>query len=157
VRDVAYRQAAVEDAAEIHELLLRLASEIPIAVDTLEREEALYTLIRRCARGGESWVAVDAENRIVGAVLVELNQRGRHYAENEILDLRHAAVTPECGEAGILDDLLARVTARMLPVAAGISPHNRSGLAACLERLGFADDGTAAGARRLRWQPGRRR
>ena len=56
---IAYRQARIEDAAEIHALLLRLAPEIPLLVDTLEREEALYALIRNCARSGESCVAID--------------------------------------------------------------------------------------------------
>lgn len=151
-----YRHAEVEDAAEIHELLLSLAPEIPVAVDTLEREEALYALIRQCARGGESWVAVDRENRVVGAVLVELNQRGRHYAENEMLDLRHAVVLPEWRDQGVADALIAKVTARMLPVTANVSRHNRSGIATCLERLGFRDEADSAGERRLCWQPGGR-
>ena len=55
--EIAYRQTAIGDAAEIHELLLRLAPEIPLLVDTLEREEALYALVRNCARSGESWAA----------------------------------------------------------------------------------------------------
>ena len=38
---ITYRLARIEDAAEIHALLLRLAPEIPLLLDTLEREEAL--------------------------------------------------------------------------------------------------------------------
>lgn len=152
-----YRPAAIEDAAEIHELLLRIAADIPLLVDTLEREEALYALVRQCARGGESWVATNEKGGIVGAVLVELNQHGRHYAENEILELRHAAVLAEYRAAGILDGLIAKATARMLPVVAGVSAYDRTGLTASLERLGFRDLGESAGARRLSWQPGGRR
>ena len=93
--DIDYRPARLDDAGEIHDLLLRLAPEIPLLVDTLEREEALYALVRSCARSGESWVACDGDGRIVGVVLVEPNQLGRHYAEHEVLDLRYAAVAPE--------------------------------------------------------------
>ena len=54
---LAYRPAGLDDAAEIHALLLRLAPEIPLRVDTLAREETLYALCRNCTRSGESWVA----------------------------------------------------------------------------------------------------
>ncbi len=100
----------------MHALLLRLAAEIPLLVDTLEREEALYAEIRNCARSGESWVACDPAERIVGFVAVEPNQLGRHYAENEVLDLRYAGVAPEHRDAGIFAELVARLQARMLPI-----------------------------------------
>ena len=91
--ELAYRPARLDDAGRIHELLLRLP-EIPLLLDTLEREEALYALVRNCARSGESWVACDGDGHILGVVLVEPNQLGRHYAEHEVLDLRHMAVSP---------------------------------------------------------------
>ena len=92
---IVYRAARLDDATEMHALLLRLAPEIPLLVDTLEREEALYAVVRNCARSGESWVAANAAGDIVGIVVVEPNERGRHYAENEVLDLRYAAVMPK--------------------------------------------------------------
>ncbi|HEV8679956.1 MAG TPA: hypothetical protein VGQ90_11310, partial [Stellaceae bacterium] len=93
--EIAYREARLDDAAEILVLLLKLAPEIPILVDTLAREEALYALTRACARSGESRVALDEAGRIVGFVLVEPNRLGRHYAEGEVLDLRYAGVAPQ--------------------------------------------------------------
>lgn len=154
---MSYRQARLDDAAEIHALLLRLAPEIPLLVDTLEREEALYALTRACARSGESWVACDAAGRIVGFVLVEPNRLGRHYAENEVLDLRHAGVAPEHRDAGVFTQLIARLLARMLPVTARVGAQNRSRAAERLERLGFRQTGAAGGEQRLRWQPGTNR
>src|ERR1700686_2935506 len=91
---MAHRPAAVEDAADIHALLLALAPEIPLLVDTIEREEALYALIRGCGRSGESWVALDERDRIIGFLLVDPELLERHYAEHEILDLRYAGVAP---------------------------------------------------------------
>src|SRR5581483_5224587 len=76
VSDIDYRPARLDDAGEVHDLLLRLAADLPLLVDTLEREEALYALVRDCVRSGESWVAFDRDGRIVGAVLVEPNRRG---------------------------------------------------------------------------------
>jgi N-acetylglutamate synthase-like GNAT family acetyltransferase len=154
VTDIAYRPARLDDAGEIHALLLHLAAEIALLVDSLEREEALYALVRNCARSGESWVACDATCRIVGVALVEPNRLGRHYAENEMLDLRHAAVLSEYAESGVLAALIGKVTARLQPVIARIGPQNRTGLALCLRDHGFRTAGPAGGELLLRWDPG---
>jgi GNAT superfamily N-acetyltransferase len=154
VAEISYRQATLDDAAEIHTLLLALAPEIPLRVDTLEREEALYALIRNCVRSGESWVAIDAAGRIVGFVLVEPSQLRRHYAEGEVLDLRYAGVIAEWRNRGIFGGLIEKVLARMLPVTTAVNPQNRSGLSQRLERLGFHQIGAAGGEQRLRWEPG---
>ena len=152
--DIDYRPARLDDAGEIHELLLRLAPEIPLLVDTLEGEEALYALVRNCARSGKSWVACagdgDGHGRIVGVALVEPNQRGRHYAEHEVLDLRYAVAAPEYRDAGVLAALVRKVTARLQPVAARVGAQNRTGLAACLRELGFRATGSAGGEQLLR-------
>src|SRR5712691_11532872 len=134
---MAYRQARLDDAGDIHALLLHLAPEIPVLIDTLEREEALYALIRNCARSGESWVATDEANRVVGFVLVEPNRLDRHYAENEILDLRYVGVAPEHRNHGIFATLIEKVMARKVPVQTTLSQQNRSGMARRLEQLGF--------------------
>jgi GNAT superfamily N-acetyltransferase len=150
---IAYRQARVEDAADIHALLVRLAPEIPILIDTLEREEALYALIRTCARLGESWVALDERERIIGFVLVDPDQFGRHYAEHEILDLRYAGVASEHRGQRIFNTLIAKVLARLVPVTATVPPQNRSNMAARLENFGFRPTGSP-GERVFRWEPG---
>jgi ribosomal protein S18 acetylase RimI-like enzyme len=151
--DITYRPATLADAADIHELLLSLAPEIPLLADTLEREEALYALVRTCARSGESWVALNADGRIVGFVLAELIERGRHYAEHEVIDVRYAAVSAEYRNAGVSDALIAHLLARMVPVVTTVSPQNRTGLAAQLAAAGFQPVG-ASGEQRLRWEPG---
>jgi GNAT superfamily N-acetyltransferase len=151
---IAYRQAAVEDAPEIHALLLRLASEIPLLVDTLEREEALYALIRNCGRVGESWVALDEQERIIGFALVDPEVLERHYAEHEIFDLRHAGVAPEHRGRGIFRALITRVQARLVPITTIVPAHNRFGVAARLEKIGFRQTGALGGERAFRWEPG---
>jgi N-acetylglutamate synthase-like GNAT family acetyltransferase len=156
VSDIDYRPARLDDAGAIHELLLLLAQEIPLLVDTLEREEALYALVRNCARSGESWVACDAAGHIIGVALVEPNQLGRHYAEHEVLDLRHAAVTPDHREGGVLPALIGKVTARLQPIAARVGAQNRTGLAACLRELGFRATSSDGGEQIFRREPGAR-
>ncbi|HTV88945.1 MAG TPA: hypothetical protein VME41_08020 [Stellaceae bacterium] len=154
--DVSYRPAASGDAGEIHALLLELAPEIPLLVDTLEREEALYALIRNCARSGESWVACDAAGRIVGFVLAERPEHGRHYAEHELLEMHCAGVARAQREAPVFEGLVERVLARMVPVVATVSRHNRTGMAARLDRLGFRPAAVPGGDALYRWEPGTR-
>jgi N-acetylglutamate synthase-like GNAT family acetyltransferase len=156
VAAIACRQATLEDAAAIHDLLLALAPEIPLFVETPEREEALYALVRSCARSGESWVAADAAGRIVGFVLVEPSQLGRHYGEHELLELRYAGVAADRRGEGIFGRLVAPVLARMVPIAASVSPHNRAGMAQRLAQLGFRPVAAAGGEQRLRREPGKR-
>ena len=151
---ITYRPAEVEDAADIHALLLALAPEIPLLVDTLEREEALYALIRACGRSGESWVALDRRERIVGFVLVDPELLERHYAEHEILELRYAGVAPEHRGHGIFGTLIARVQARLVPVTATVPPQNRSSIAACLIGFGFHQTASPGSERHFRWEPG---
>ena len=152
---ITYRPAELGEAAEILAVLLEVAPEIPLQVDKLEQEEALYALIRNCARSGESWIAVDG-GRIVGFLLVELAQARRHYAEHEVLELRYGGVAGTHRHRRIFTTLIQRVLDRMLPVAATVSPANRSGAADLLQKLGFRRDSPAGGEQHLRWDPGSR-
>lgn len=152
--EVTYRQAALDDAAEIHTLLLALAPEIPLRVEKLEDEERLYALVRNCARSGESWVACDATGRIVGFVLVEPAQLRRHYAEGEALELRYIGTAPEYRKQGVFVQLLQKVFERTLPVTTSVNPQSRSGILGSLEKLGFRRTGANSGEHRLRWEPG---
>lgn len=152
--EIVYRPALLEDSADIHALLLRLAPEIPLLVDTLEREEALYALVRNCARSGQSWVAVDGEAPIVGFVLAEPNQTARHYAEHEIIELHYAGVAPDHRDHGIFTVLIAKLLARMVPVTTTVPPLNRSQTARRLEHLHFRRTDAPGGEPRLRWDPG---
>jgi hypothetical protein len=139
------RPAVVGDAAEIHELLLRVAGDIPLAVETLEQEEALYAVIRKILAFGQSWVAVDGET-VAGVVLVDAAEVGRHWGENELLTLRYAA-------GAVLDALLGKVIERNVPITATVRKANRFGLAELLEQLGFCETDTRVGERRFRREP----
>jgi len=154
VAEIACRHAELGEAADILALLMEVAPEIPVSVDTLEQEEALYARIRNCARSGESWVAVDEGGRIVGFLLVELNQARRHYAEHEVLDLRYGGVAETHRNQGIFTNLVTRVLDRMLPVTASVSPANDSGAVRLLKRLGFRRTSPTGGEPHLRWEPG---
>jgi ribosomal protein S18 acetylase RimI-like enzyme len=151
---ISYRPARLDEAADILAVLVEIAPEIPVQVEPLEREEALYALIRNCVRSGESWVAVDESDHIVGFILAQPDQTRRHYAEHEILELHYGGVVKAYRRRGVFTALVERVLARMAPVIATISPANQSDAARLLEGLGFRHIGAPGGERRLRWDPG---
>ena len=151
---VSYRQARLDEAADILAVLTEIAPEIPVQTEPLEREEALYALIRNCARSGESWVAIDEGGRIVGFLLAQPDQTRRHYAEHEVLELHHGGVVKSHRHRGIFRTLVEQALARMVPVTATVSPANTSGAAAVLQRLGFHLVGSPGGEQRFRWDPG---
>ena len=148
------RPAVLDEAADILAVLIEIAPEIPVQTEPLEREEALYALIRNCARSGESWVAINGAGRIVGFLLAEPDQVRRHYAEHEILELRYGGVVKSQRRQGIFTELIEKVLARMVPVTATISPANQSGAARLLEKLGFHGISAPGGEQRFRWDPG---
>lgn len=152
--EVSYRPAELNDAADIHELLLNLAPEIPVLADTLEREEALYVVVRNFARSGESWVALDGGDAIVGFLLAAPMEARRHYAEGEVLELRYAGVAGEYRGRGIFSEMLNRVCGRFLPVVTVVSAANKSGIDRRLEAIGFRQTGSAGGERQFRWDQG---
>jgi phage tail protein X len=139
------RPAVVQDAADIHELLLKHAPEMPLAVETLEQEEALYAAIRKILAFAQSWVALDG-GAVVGAVLVDAAEVGRHWGENELLNLRYAA-----GDA--IEALLGKVLERNVAITAAVRNGNTSGLADLLLRHGVSETETRVGERRFRREP----
>jgi len=143
--ELALRPAVINDAAEIHELLLKRAAEIPLAVETLEQEEALYAAIRKILAFAQSWVALRGE-AVAGVVLIDAAEVGRHWGENELLNLRYAA-----GDA--IEALLGKVLERNVPITAAVRDANKSGLAALLESHGFREAETRVGERRFRREP----
>ena len=141
----AVRPAAVGDAADIHALMLKLAADIPLTLDTLEQEEALYAALRKILAFGQSWIALDGA-AVVGFALVDSAETGRHWGEDELLTLRYAA-----GDA--VDSLIGKVLERRVPIAASVRDANRTGLAARLEALGFGKVASPLGEQRLRHEP----
>lgn len=53
------RVAAPDDAAGIFRALTEVAPEIPLLIDTKERQEAISRIVNKCILAGESYVATD--------------------------------------------------------------------------------------------------
>jgi hypothetical protein len=150
---IVYRPALLEEAPDILATIKALADEIPLRLDRLEHEEALYRTIRNCARSGESWVATDGD-AIVGVILIQQNETDRFWGENEALEIRHAGVLPSHRRLGILTEFVGRVLSRLVPVTVHVATANDSGIGRRLEAAGFTRE-PSPGGQRYRWEPGR--
>jgi hypothetical protein len=146
------RPAGIGDAGDIHTLLLAVAGDIPLAVETLDQEEALYAAVRKILAFGQSWVALDSDT-VVGFVLVDSSEVGRHWGENELLNLRYAGVSPAWRDSDMLNALLGKVLERAAPIVATVKDANRNDLAARLETLGFRLTDSRVGERHFRYEP----
>ena len=149
---LSFRPAAIGDAADIHALMLMLAADIPLATETLEQEEALYAALRKILAFGQSWVVLDGD-AIVGFVLVDSAEVGRHWGENEQLNLRYALVAPAFRDGDALDTLIGKVLERAVPITASVRDTNCVGLADRLAKLGFLEAESRVGERRFRRDP----
>jgi GNAT superfamily N-acetyltransferase len=154
---IAYRPAVLEEAPDLLAMIKTLADEIPLRLERLEHEEALYRVIRNCARSGESWVATDGDapngDAIVGIILVQQNETDRFWGEHEALEIRHAGILPSHRRQGILTEFLNRVVARLVPVTVHVTTANNSGIGRRLEAAGFTRE-ASPGGQRYRWEPG---
>ena len=89
---ISCRPAQIADAADIHTLLLRIAGDIPLAVESLAQEEALYAALRKILAFGQSWVAVDSD-RIMGFALVDAAEAGRIGLVNRVVPAAELSAT----------------------------------------------------------------
>jgi hypothetical protein len=101
---------------------------------------------------GQSWVALDGET-IAGFVLVDSAEVGRHWGENELLNLRYAGVTSVWRDSEVLAGLIGKVLERNVPITASVKDANRSGIVARLEKLGFRPTEARVGEQRFRYEP----
>jgi len=154
VADISYRPAGLGDAADVFELLQQVAGEIPVMLDTLAREEAMYARVRNWVRTGESRVAADDQGRIVGFVLAELNQTSRFWGEHEVIDVHYAGVAAGRRGKGIFAAMMGQILRRLVPVTVRVNPVNRFDMPRRLQRLGFRPANPGGAEPQFLWEPG---
>src|SRR3981081_1743413 len=87
-----YRETNGDDAVGILTVLQEVAPEIPLSLDTPERQEAMQAIVAECCAGGDSLVAVDGDGTIVGFVLAKPDRLERFFHKNQALSLRYIGV-----------------------------------------------------------------
>ncbi len=154
--EIRIRPATQSDASEIILLLIEVAPEIPLRLDTEERKVAGSKIVGECVGSGESWVAVDAKCRVVGFVLLQADKMKRFLNDNQALHIRYAGVAKRQRKRGVFCALIQHAMSRNVPLTATVKAANQSGMAARLARLGFQECTTSSrDEKKFQWQPHR--
>ena len=103
------RVAAPNDAAGIFRVLTEVAPEIPLLIDTKERQKAVSSIVDKCIAAGELCVATDGGGMITGFILVGPDEMERFHHDNQALHLRYAGVAKACRRHGIFRALIQQV------------------------------------------------
>lgn len=148
-----YRVANSGDASGILTVLQEVAPEIPVLLDTPERQGIIRHIIAECCESGESWVAVDAEGAVIGFVLAkpDLLERFRH--SNQAISLRYIGVNRNSRRRGIFAALMEKLKINGVPLTASVLHTNQSAMADRLVKLGFTKLESDDKEVRLRWAP----
>jgi hypothetical protein len=148
-----YRVANGDDAAGILTVLQEVAPEIPLSLDTPERQEAMQAIVAECCASGESLVAVDADDAVVGFVLAKPDRLERFFHKNQALSLRYIGVKKAWRRHGIFAGLMEKSMAKGVPLTASVLHHNQSAMADRLVKVGYEKVESDAKETRLRWAP----
>ena len=148
------RVAAPGDSAGIFGVLAEVAPEIPLLIDTRERRKAVSKIIDECISTGESWVATDGGEVVVGFCLVAPDKMERFQHDNHALHLPYAGVSNSYRQQGIFHALIRQIKDRGAPLTAIVKAGNQHQIAALLQRFGFEMSAEYPQTEvHLKWQP----
>jgi N-acetylglutamate synthase-like GNAT family acetyltransferase len=150
-----YRVANEDDATGIFAVLQEVAPEIPVTLDTPERQEIMQGIIAECCDSGESWVAIGADGTVVGFVLAKPDRLERFLHKNEALSLPYVGVTAIRRQHGIFGTLMEKLMAKAAPPTATVLHGNHSGMADRFAKIGFTKMESDAKQVKLKWEHGR--
>jgi ribosomal protein S18 acetylase RimI-like enzyme len=147
------RVAIADDAPRIFELLVGVAPEIPLRLDTDERREAVAAMLSSWITLGESMVALDGDGLVVGFLMVEPNMMRRFLEDDQSLHLPYAGVAHSHRNRGIFRALILQAKGRNVPLTATVKSANQSETATRLTRMGFQICVSSADEWNLVWRP----
>jgi ribosomal protein S18 acetylase RimI-like enzyme len=145
---VDYRVASRDDETEILAVLEEVASEIPASFDASDRLDPTTGIIRECCQSGKSWVAVDANDKVVGFVLAR-----KDIHEQQAISLRYIGVSKNSRGRGIFYALMEKLKANGVRLTASVLHGNQSGMVDHLVKIGFTKVGADDKETKFRWAP----
>lgn len=135
---ITYRVAVAGDKAGILKVFAEVAPEVPTAVRS-ETERLIKDLIAT----GESFVAIDANDEIVGYALAS--------RYNNTISLTYLGVSKTARNQHISTALVSKLKEGGAPIVTDVRPDNKSSMVARFERFGFCKIPTVFAGTKLRW------
>jgi predicted nucleotidyltransferase len=147
--EIVYRVANGDDETDILAVLEEVATEIPVRLDGAERQEKIRTEIRQCHQTKKSWVAVDADDKVVGFVLA----RPDAHESKAAIYMPYVGVSTGSRRSGIFSTLVEKLKANGVPLIANVLHDNSSGMANILVKNGFTKIDWNAKQKKFLWSP----
>jgi N-acetylglutamate synthase-like GNAT family acetyltransferase len=143
--ETVYRVATRDDETNILALFKEVAPEIPISLDDPEVEAKMITEIVQCR--GETWVAVDANGKVIGFALARPDLRAKDTATS----LKYIGVGGNSRGLGISSNLVNKLKAKGVPLTANVLSGNQSAMPDRLVRFGFTKVESDDKQTKFRW------
>jgi ribosomal protein S18 acetylase RimI-like enzyme len=141
--DTTYRIAVPGDEAGILKVFAEVAPEVPTAVRTQTSGH-----IEQLVASGQTWVAVDADGKVVGYALAEPHDR-------ETLSLAYLGVSKAARGQHISSALISKLKESGAPIVTDVRTNNSSSMVERFEHFGFekaAPDVFSPDRTKLRWE-----
>lgn len=139
---ISYRAAVSGDEAGILEVFAEVAPEVPTAV-----RDGTEELIERLVSSGQSLVAVDADDNLVGYALAEPQ-------DSETLSLFYVGVSKAARDQRVCSGLISKLKENNAPIVADVQSDNKSAMLERFKHFDFIEIPTVFGGKtKLRWEP----
>jgi hypothetical protein len=135
-----YRVAVSGDEAGILKVFAEVAPEVPTSV--LPQTEPL---LERLVASGQSWVAVDADDNIIGYALAEPH-------DSKTLSLFYLGVSKVARNQHVSSSLISKLRETGAPIITDVRSNNKSSMVERFEHLGFVKCDVNADRTKLRWE-----
>jgi N-acetylglutamate synthase-like GNAT family acetyltransferase len=144
---IEYRTAGHDDETDMYAVIKEAASEIPVLLDTEGRRNAMENIIIECHESGKSWVAVDANGKVVGCILArpDAHERGA-------ISLRYIAVSKTSRRKRVFSTLIEKLKAKGVPLTASVLHNNSSAMGERLTGVGFTEVESDESETKYRWE-----
>ena len=138
-----FRTARPSDSSAVFRALTEIAPEIPVLLDTAERQRRICDLVDGCCAGRSSWVSLDDGGSVVGFLLGRTCSTDMPGMEFSGMELLYGGVLPAHRCHGRFSKLLAQAKRLRMPLRAVVKHANAGAIAAQLVKGGFLKRGAS--------------
>jgi hypothetical protein len=117
-----------------------------MSIETEVERRMIQTPVGECCLSGKSWVALDANGLVVGAILVRQDTD-----DFRALSLQYTAVGKSARGSGVFSALIDKVKNERVPLTATVLSGNKSHMIDRLLKKGFLNIGADAQRANMRW------
>jgi hypothetical protein len=135
--------ARPSDSAAVFRALTEIAPEIPVALNTAERQRRIRNLVDKLCADRSSWVSFDDGGNVVGFLLGRTYSTDMPGMEFSGVELLYGGVLPAHRCRRRFSNLLAQAKRLRTPLRAVVKSANTGAMAARLVKGGFQKQGAS--------------